>query len=155
MRHNFSFMGGSHGKASVYSARDLGSVPGLGRSPGEVNGNPFQYSCLENPKDGGAWLATVPGIAESDMTERLSTHTHFTCNYYKLLACCFILFLLYFFSLSETLIIDMSNSLIWLVNVFSFVSQFFFFSFFIFWKISSSLYPSLYFEFQNFLLIYF
>ena len=71
---------------------------------------------------------------ESDMTERLSTHTYFTCNYYKLLACCLILFLLYFFSLSETLIIDMSNSLIWLVNVFSFVSQLFFLIFLYFLK---------------------
>ena len=41
-------------KASVYNAGDLGSIPGLGRSPGEGNGNPLQYSCLENPMDGGA-----------------------------------------------------------------------------------------------------
>ena len=40
--------GGSDGKASVYNAGDLGSIPGLGRSPGEENGNPLQYSCLEN-----------------------------------------------------------------------------------------------------------
>ena len=46
---------GSEGKASAYNAGDLGSVPGLGRSPGEGNGNPLQYSCLENPMDGGAW----------------------------------------------------------------------------------------------------
>ena len=43
------------GKESVYKAGDLGSIPGLGRSPGEGNGNPLQYSCLENPMDGGAW----------------------------------------------------------------------------------------------------
>ena len=43
------------GKASAYNAGDLGSVPGSGRSPGEGNGNPLQYSCLENPMDGGAW----------------------------------------------------------------------------------------------------
>ena len=49
------FPGGSDGKASVYNVRDLGSVPGLGRFPGEGNGNPLQYSCLENPMDGGAW----------------------------------------------------------------------------------------------------
>ena len=42
-------------KASAYNAGDLGSIPGLGRSPGEGNGNPLQYSCLDNPMDGGAW----------------------------------------------------------------------------------------------------
>ena len=46
--------GGSNGKASVYNMRDLGSIPGLRRFPGEGNGNPLQYSCLENPIDGGA-----------------------------------------------------------------------------------------------------
>ena len=46
---------GSDSKASVYNVRDLGSIPGLGRFPGEGNGNPLQYSCLENPMDGGAW----------------------------------------------------------------------------------------------------
>ena len=50
-------------KESACSAGDLGSIPGLGRSPGEGNGNPLQYSCLENPMDGGAWRATVPGVA--------------------------------------------------------------------------------------------
>ena len=49
------FPGGSDGKASAYNEGDPGSIPGLGRSPGEGNGNPLQYSCLENPKDGGAW----------------------------------------------------------------------------------------------------
>ena len=49
------FPGGSDGKASVYNVRDLGSILGLGRFPGEGNGNPLQYSCLENPMDGGAW----------------------------------------------------------------------------------------------------
>ena len=53
------FPGGSDGKASVYNVRDPGSIPGLGRFPGEGNGNPLQYSCLENPMDGGAWQATV------------------------------------------------------------------------------------------------
>ena len=48
------FPGGSDGKASAYNAGDLGSIPGSGRSPGEGNGNPLQYSCLENPMDGGA-----------------------------------------------------------------------------------------------------
>ena len=49
------FPGGSDGKASVYNVRDLGSIPGLGRFPGEGNGNLFQYSCLENPMEVGAW----------------------------------------------------------------------------------------------------
>ena len=49
------FPGGSDGKASVYNAGDLGLIPGLGRFPGEGNGNPLQYSCLKNPMDGGAW----------------------------------------------------------------------------------------------------
>ena len=49
------FPGGSDRKASAYNAGDLGSIPGSGRSPGEGNGNPLQYSCLENPMDGGAW----------------------------------------------------------------------------------------------------
>ena len=47
------------------NAGDLGSMPGSGRSPGEGNGNPLQYSCLENPTDGGAWWATVQGVAKS------------------------------------------------------------------------------------------
>ena len=49
------FPGGSDGKVSVYNVGDLGSIPGLGRFPGEGNGNPLQYSCLENPMDRGAW----------------------------------------------------------------------------------------------------
>ena len=68
------FPGGSDGKASAYSAGDLGLIPGSGRSPGEGNGNPLQYSCLENPMDGGAWLATVHGVAKSQT--RLNDFTH-------------------------------------------------------------------------------
>ena len=52
-------------KVSAWNAGDLGSIPGLGRSPGEGNGNPLQYSCLENPMEGGAWQATVHGVAKS------------------------------------------------------------------------------------------
>ena len=52
---HLDFPGGSDSKVSVYSVRDLGSIPGLGRFPGEGNGNPLRYSCLENPMDGGAW----------------------------------------------------------------------------------------------------
>ena len=67
------FPGGSDGKASVYKAWDLGSVPGSGRFPGVGNGTPLQYSCLENPMGGGAWCPW--GRKESDTTERL--HFHF------------------------------------------------------------------------------
>ena len=49
------FPGGSVSKASAYNVGDLGSIPGSGRSPGEGNGNPLQYSCLENPMDRGTW----------------------------------------------------------------------------------------------------
>ena len=52
-------------KASAYKVEDPGSIPGSGRSSGEGNGNPLQYSCLENPMDGGAWQATVRGAAKS------------------------------------------------------------------------------------------
>ena len=52
--------------ANVGDVRDVGSIPGLGRSPGEGNGNPFQYSCLENSMDRGAWQwATVHGVAKN------------------------------------------------------------------------------------------
>ena len=57
--------GGSEGKASACNAGDLGSIPGLGRPPGEGNGNPLQYSCLEIPMDGGAWRATAHGVSKS------------------------------------------------------------------------------------------
>ena len=60
-----AFPGGSDGKASAYNVGDPGSIPGSGRSPGEGNGNLLQYSCLENPMDGGAWLATVHGVTKS------------------------------------------------------------------------------------------
>ena len=56
---------GSDNKASACNVGDPGSIPGLGRSPGEGNRNPLQYSCLENFMDGGAWLAIVHGVAKS------------------------------------------------------------------------------------------
>ena len=59
------FPGGSDGKESAHNAGDLGSISGSGRSPGEGNGNPLQYSCLENPMDRGAWRATVHEVAKS------------------------------------------------------------------------------------------
>ena len=59
------FPGGPDGKVSAYNEGDPGSIPGLERSPGERNGNPLQYSCLENPMDRGAWQATVRGVTKS------------------------------------------------------------------------------------------
>ena len=81
---------GSNGKESACNVGDLGSIPGSGRSPGEGDGNPFQYSCLENSMDRGALVGYSPrGYKELDMTEQLTvslsyihihiyrhTHTH-------------------------------------------------------------------------------
>ena len=61
----YKFLGGLDSKVSVYNAGDPGSSPGLGRSPGEGNGNPLQYYCLENPMDRGAWQAAVYGVTKS------------------------------------------------------------------------------------------
>ena len=62
---NCSFPGGSEVKVSACNVGDPGSIPGSGRSPGEGNLNPLQYSCLENPMAGGAWWATVHGVAKN------------------------------------------------------------------------------------------
>ena len=64
--------------ASAGDARDLGSIPGSGRCPGEGNGNPFQYSCLENPTDRGVWWASVQGVTKSQtrLGAQVRTHTH-------------------------------------------------------------------------------
>ena len=59
------FPGGSDGKEFACNAGDLGSIAGLGRSPGEGNGNPLPYSCLENSMDRRAWWATVHGVTKS------------------------------------------------------------------------------------------
>ena len=59
------FPGGSDSKESASSAQDPGSIPGLRRSPGEGNGYPLQYSCLENSMDRGAWQATFHGVTKS------------------------------------------------------------------------------------------
>ena len=75
-------IGGLDGKESACNAGDLGSIPGSGRSPGEGSGYPLQYFCLEDPMDRGAWQATVHGVGELDMTERLSL------NFIKLLYIC-------------------------------------------------------------------
>ena len=69
--------GGSDSKEPARSAGDLGLIPGLGRSSGERNGSPLQYSHLENSMDRGAWWATVHGIAKSRTPlKELSTHAH-------------------------------------------------------------------------------
>ena len=67
------FPGGSAGKTSAYNVGHPGSIPESGRSPGERNGNPLQYSCLENPIGGGAWQATDYGVTKS--RTRLSDFT--------------------------------------------------------------------------------
>ena len=77
----FYLLSGSDCKESACNVGDLGLIPGSERSPGEGNGNPLQYSCLENPMHRGAWWATVHGVTkESDTTEQLThTHTHVVC----------------------------------------------------------------------------
>ena len=64
--------------ANARDIKDVGSIPGSGKSLGEGNGNPLQYSCLENPTDRGAWQATVHRVAESTRPSRWSTHI---CHY--------------------------------------------------------------------------
>ena len=77
------FPGGAEVKASACNVGDLGSIPGLGRSPREGNGNPLQYSCLENPMDGGAWWATVHEVAKSQTQLSDFTFTFFfKCGVY-------------------------------------------------------------------------
>ena len=73
----FDFPGGSDSKESAYNAVDPGLIPGSGRSPGEGNGNPLQCSCLENPMDGGAWWATIHGVAKSRTQLSNLTSLHF------------------------------------------------------------------------------
>ena len=73
------FPGGSEGKESTCNVGDLGSIPGLGRSPGGGYGNPLQYSCLENPHGQRSLVGCSPwGHKESDTTKRLSTHARKT-----------------------------------------------------------------------------
>ena len=75
--HRMGFPCGSEGKETACNVGDESSIPGLGTSPGEENGKPLQYSCLENPMDRGACLATTHRVAkESDMTQQLHSLTH-------------------------------------------------------------------------------
>ena len=86
----WSFPSGSEVKASASNAGDPGSISGSGRSPGEGNGNPPQYSCLENPMDGEAWLATVHGVTkrvrhdlvtkQKNFPDRILKHRKFILN---------------------------------------------------------------------------
>ena len=78
------FLGGLDGKESACNAEDLGSIPGLGRSPGEGHGNLLQYYCLEISTDRGAWWATVHGVAKPDTTEQLTQHTDTMLSYQHL-----------------------------------------------------------------------
>ena len=84
---DFAFPSGLNGKESVCSAGDPSLIPGLGRCPGEGNGNPFQYSCMENPMDRGAWWPTVHGMEKSWTWFEWLTHSlkiisvlgHYSC----------------------------------------------------------------------------
>ena len=73
IKPSLGFPAGSDSKESACNAGDLGSIPGSGRSPGEVNGNSLQYSCLENSVNRGAWVGYSPwGHKKSNTTERLT-----------------------------------------------------------------------------------
>ena len=74
--HSQGFPGGPDGKESACDAGDPGSIPGLGMSPGEGNGNPLQYSCLQNSMDRGTWQATIHGVKKSG-TRLSNEHFHF------------------------------------------------------------------------------
>ena len=73
--------------ANAGDARDVGSIPGSGRSPGVGNGTPLQYSCLRNPMDRGAWRVTVHGATRHQT--QLSMHTHFKSGYIVDMSYCF------------------------------------------------------------------
>ena len=94
------FPGGSDGKESTCSAGDLCSIPGSGRSPGEGNGKPLQYSCLDNSMVRGAWWTTIHGVAKSD--------DDMTDDFYSLTA---ILFVLCFFLSGPAYILNLINHL--------------------------------------------
>ena len=116
-----SFPYSSIGKESACSAGGLGLIPGLGRSPGEGNGNPLQYSCLENLLDRGAWQATVHGVARvgHDLVTKpayyiyilqyiysmLHISTHSTCTYIPVYIQIFPFVSVMFFSTAMALLI--------------------------------------------------
>ena len=78
--NTWSFPGGSEGKASACNAGDLGSIPGSGRSPEEGNGNPLQYSGLENPMDRGAMVDYSPWVTKNRTRLSDFTSLHFKAN---------------------------------------------------------------------------
>ena len=95
---NKGFHGVSDGKESTCNVGDLGLIPGLGRSPGEGNGYPLQYSCLENPHGQRSLAGYGPwGWEESDATEQLSTTLHITQGLLKQCSCLFSFFEIFFF----------------------------------------------------------
>ena len=85
--HGVDFPGGSDGKVSAYNVGDPGSIAGLAGYPGEGNGNPLQYSCLENPMDAGFWEATAHGVAKSPMRLSDFTFTFFFLNFTEIHYC--------------------------------------------------------------------
>ena len=95
LMQTLGFPGGSEDKAPACNAGDPGSIPGLGRSPGEGNGNPLQYSCLENPMERGAWRATVHGVAKS--RTQLSDFAHHTQCRHLCLCCLYLCFIISLF----------------------------------------------------------
>ena len=98
----------SNGKESACEAKDLGSVPGLGRPPAEWNGKPLQYFYLENSMDREAWLATVREVVELDTTERL-THNIFLEFHFYFLWYSWIYLLTQLFNASSTIMLYVNN----------------------------------------------
>ena len=78
------FPGGSEVKASASNVGDPGSIPGWGRSPGEGNVSPLQYSCLENPRDGEAWWATIYGVTKSQTWLSHFTSLHSSLHFHSI-----------------------------------------------------------------------
>ena len=109
--------------ANAGDTRDVGSIPGSGRVPGEENGNPLQYSCLGNPMDRGAWWATVHGVTKSQtwlslcVCARTHTHTHTQVNIYTHMAVTQI----WFFNKYSVTFIAFTISLIIITRLISFV----------------------------------
>ena len=131
------FPGGSEVKVSAWNTGDQDSIPGSGRSPGEGNGNPLQYSCLENPMQGGAWQATVHGVAKSQT--RLSDFT--SLQKLKVVTFTFIILhtIQHLHTFQDILLLKMSNMLniklhmmIWFRKLWMYFSQIPYFSVFIF-----------------------